>query len=126
MRRKIRKKRNNLLIPAVVILVGIIFLGGLFLKKSKTTISSQIVDTSPKIFFENQLKLAGIELGGDIIETEKDLEVTLSSGTKLLVKKKFDYSAELASLQLILQNIRIEGRWPLKIDLRFQRPVLGY
>jgi hypothetical protein len=68
----------------------------------------------------------GVKINGQIVEIEEDLVATFSSGTTLWLKKAEDYSPTLASLQLILKNIRIEGKWPLKIDLRFQRPVLSY
>lgn len=79
-----------------------------------------------KSSLEEELESLGVKIDGKIIEIEEDLVATFSSGTTLWLKKAEDYSPTLASLQLILKNVRIEGKWPLKIDLRFQRPVLSY
>jgi len=108
-----------------------------FLIKNFSRISFQLVDQGPtpivfqspqpeEAVLEQGLASLGIEIKSPLIETGADIIATFSSGTTLLVKKENDYSKTLASLQLILKNIRIEGKWPLKIDLRFRRPVLSY
>lgn len=75
--------------------------------------------------FEMALKNLGIPISSKTFEKDY-LTATLSSGTTLYLPVKDDYSSELASLQIIFKNIRIEGKWPEKIDLRFSRPVLSY
>lgn len=84
---------------------------------------------SESFFIKNDseiLKQAGIEISGSLIEEENALVATLSSGTTVFFKKGEEIEQKLPSLQLILKNIKMEGRWPVKIDLRFTRPVIGY
>lgn len=96
-------------------------------QKLKVPVSSRIPSVFPaKVTLEQELRSMGIEINDHFVETEVDLVATLSSGTTLFLKKEDNYSKTLASLQSILKNIRIEGKWPLKIDLRFRRPILSY
>jgi len=91
-------------------------------QKLVTPLSS--LDATEKL--KKDLEFLGIKMVGEPEQIKDEVVVTLSSGTRVFFKKKEDYSSELDSLQLILRNIRIEGKWPLKIDLRFKRPVLGF
>jgi len=94
--------------------------------------------SSPSIIYEpigfqkeeeelkQKIESLGEGITGDFILKDDYWQATLTSGTTLLVKKGQDQSLLLASLQLIFKNIRIEGKWPLIIDLRFSRPILKY
>lgn len=75
---------------------------------------------------KGKIELLGVDIPAEFIEREDYLIATLSSGTTLLIKRNLDQSLLLASLQLIFKNIRIDGKWPLIIDLRFNRPILSY
>lgn len=83
-------------------------------------------DFSPSDDFKKKINGLGIELRGLPVEDEENLIATLSSGTTIFFKKNENFEQKLPSLQLILKNIRIEGKWPVKIDLRYFRPVVGY
>jgi len=75
---------------------------------------------------QKKIELLGVEIPNEFKKNGDDLVATLSSGTTLIIRKDYDPSFLLASLHLIFKNIRIEGKWPLIIDLRFSRPILSY
>jgi len=111
----------------------IISLAAFFVRKAGIDSSAKDIPllspVSESFFNKNDseiLKQAGIEISGSLIEEENALIATLSSGTTVFFKKGEKIEQKLPSLQLILKNIKMEGRWPVKIDLRFTRPVIGY
>lgn len=54
------------------------------------------------------------------------LIIKTSAGTYAVVDPSKDMSSAIASLQYILNGLKIGERLPLKIDLRFNKPVLTY
>ena len=56
---------------------------------------------------------------------EKDLEASISGGTKVLLKTE-KIAQQVSSLQLMLSRFKIEGRIPKKIDLRFDKPIVVF
>lgn len=107
-----------------------VLLRGFFSKntsKNFTFVSPLATEVTTEVL-KKEMNLRDIETRGMPFVYDDEIVATLSSGTTVYFKKKGseDFSKILASLQLILENIRIEGRWPLKIDLRFTRPVLSF
>ena len=87
---------------------------------------SPLSTQKPTEILRKQLEIVGVELKGLPVENEEELIATLSSGTTVYFRKNENYLQKLPSLQLILKNIKIEGRWPVKIDLRYSRSIIGY
>lgn len=56
---------------------------------------------------------------------EKELEASISGGTKILLKTE-KIAQQVSSLQLMLSRFKIEGRIPKKIDLRFEKPIVVF
>jgi hypothetical protein len=54
------------------------------------------------------------------------LVATFSVGTTIVFDPGKEIRNQLDSLQFILKRAKIEGKWPMMIDLRFTRPVLKY
>lgn len=125
-----RKKKKNFLGIILILASLFLFLFAFLLNKSSKSfdfISPQVgVNLAESL--KKEMIILGIEIKGMPIIDGNEVMATLSSGTIVYFKKNGseDYSKILASLQLILENIKIEGRWPLKIDLRFKRPVLSF
>lgn len=59
------------------------------------------------------------------IISEKDLEASISGGTKVLLNTE-TIAQQVSSLQLMLTRFKIEGRIPKKIDLRFDKPIVVF
>lgn len=128
-RKKNKKKRFWIFISFLFLLV---LISTLFAKKTEKKGSdyppvsqfTPLVDEDKPLVLG--LKNLGVQLNGEPVNFSNSVVATLSSGTTVFFKKKSkeDYDFELASLQLILENIRIEGKWPLIIDLRLERPRL--
>lgn len=56
---------------------------------------------------------------------EKELEASISGGTKVLLKTE-KIAQQVSSLQVMLSRFKIEGRIPKKIDLRFEKPIVVF
>lgn len=93
---------------------------------SRREILSPIIEISLKEILLNQIKSLDQDLAGEISEEDNFFAVVLSRGTKIFFPKKENLEFELASLQLILGNIKIEGKWPRIIDLRFSKPIIKF
>lgn len=123
-----KKKKSKLFLLGLLGFLGVLV--GVWLVKNQLTnpkvtsslVSPVVPEESLKVLFRN----IGEEITGTILDKGDYLVATISSGTTIYFKKEEGYVKTLASLQLIFKNIRIEGRWPVKIDLRFSRPIFGY
>ncbi len=67
-----------------------------------------------------RFKLAGIPK----VEFQSSLAIKLSSGEKVWLSLAKDSVEQLAGLQVVLNQARIEGKQPAEIDLRFDNPVI--
>ena len=56
----------------------------------------------------------------------EDLEVKLKNGVVVNFSQQKEREFQFDSLQLILRQIKIEGRPIKRIDLRYDKPVLAY
>jgi len=92
--------------------------------------NGKIVEPLPELSFSEKIELGLKELDllpiGPPVLSGETIWATVSGGMVIYFKINSDYTKELASLQLILKNIRIEGTWPKRIDLRYSRPIIEY
>lgn len=71
-------------------------------------------------------------LGEKGIEAEKvflkegEIEIILQEKIKIIFPGQNDFSFKVASLQSILSSLKMEGKIPKEIDLRFERPVVRF
>ncbi len=72
----------------------------------------------------NDLAKAGLTVNEARISPERDLLVY--SNMKIVLNLDDDLSSKLASLQLILNQAKIESKVIKNIDLRFDKPVISY
>jgi len=72
---------------------------------------------------ESELKKQNVKVKS--IEQNQDLiTVTLESNQILLLSQKRDIKRDLASLQLIIRQLTMEGKRFTRLDLRFDKPVI--
>jgi hypothetical protein len=63
----------------------------------------------------------------DELEVEFPDCFSLQTGeTKVIFSSQKSVKFQVASLQLILSRSRIEGKIPIKVDFRFDKPILSY
>ena len=62
----------------------------------------------------------------EIDEIARILKVTLSGDVLVLISLEKEQESIIYSLQLLLKKFKIEGNWPRKIDLRFEKPILSF
>lgn len=110
-----------LTIPAVGFLVRIYRQNDFLLFQNEKTLEP-MVGKSPEKELAEELKRADIRVISLSITGEKELEASISGGTKVLLKTE-KIAQQVSSLQLMLARFKIEGRIPKKIDLRFEKPT---
>ena len=59
-------------------------------------------------------------------EILKTLKITLSEKILILISLERGKKKTIYSLQMLLKKFKIEGNWPKKIDLRFEKPILTF
>lgn len=133
--RKINKwnsiARNKVKILVIIFLMTVIFglpkflipFQSFFLKKE---VVRPVPNESWQEQFVNKLLENGIELVERPIFNGEKIEASVSGGTKIFFGPDKDESAQISSLQLLLTRFRIEGRKPIIIDLRFDKPVIRF
>ncbi len=83
------------------------------------------IDSKEKSIFHILDSLKGKEKVVSLLVGE-DLELQLEGGTLVFLPRNDESQAEINSLQILMTRFRIEGRLPLKIDLRFDKPVVTF
>lgn len=71
----------------------------------------------------NKIKIFGIEVGETVVAQNS---LTINSMPKIVLDLDRDLSLQIASLQLILQQAKIDGEAAEFIDLRFDKPVVRF
>lgn len=59
-------------------------------------------------------------------ESLQVLKVNLADQALLLIDLEKERKKTIYSLQMLLKKFKIEGNWPKKIDLRFEKPILTF
>lgn len=70
--------------------------------------------------------LAGKEEIKSIETREEEIQMKLGGEILVLFPTTNEINAKIDSLQMILKRLRIEGKKPTKIDLRFEKPVVTF
>jgi cell division septal protein FtsQ len=127
-----KKERSRKRLGAIFVVLGL-FIIALFLSyaaffdKGPIFVSplSKNQETSitrvEELLKENGIQYESIESGEDrtyLVKLDKKSEVILDS------KQKVD--EQISSLQLILRQLKIEGRTFKRLDFRYQKPVISF
>jgi hypothetical protein len=127
-KRKAYKKRLGILLIFVgLLLVNFIFIYFAFLEKPKPIISplSKNQTTSLK---QIEIMLQKYKIEYISISTQKDLNylVKLKNGAQIVLDPSKNIDQELSSLQLILSQLKIEGKTLKRLDFRYKKPIIVF
>jgi len=122
-----RKKLGIIFVILGLVLVAFALFLELFFDKKPLYInplSSNQNSTNSSI--EKKLKDKKIEYS--LVATFGDYaySVTLLSGNEVIIDAKKDIDTQLSSLQLILSQLKIDGRIFKRLDFRYQKPVITF
>lgn len=122
------KKRLVLLL----IIIGLLVLNSIFIYKSffegtdpiSNPLSKNQISSTKQI--EDKLKQREIDFKS--LTTESDLKylLVLKDGAEIILDPGKDIDEQLASLQLILSQLKIEGKTLKRLDFGFEKPVISY
>ena len=95
-----------------------------------TSIKNLPIKNIPAIDQNNALKILleqqNISVKDTVSATDSSTLVTLDNGGEVLFSQKKNIQQQIASLQLIIRQLTIEGRQFKRIDLRFDNPVIVF
>lgn len=120
-----KKKLAVFLIFSGLIIINALLIYRAFFEKPKPILSpmskNQISSTE---IFEKKLKDSRILYKS--FTTEKDLNylIELRSGAQVLIDAHKDFGEQLSSLQLILKQLKIEGKALKRLDFRYEKPII--
>jgi len=87
-------------------------------------INQKGVKTAGKII--TLLEEKGISVEKVFLPSPGKIEVLLKEKIKTIFTSQKDPSLQVTSLQIILSSLRMEGKVPKEVDLRFERPVVKF
>ena len=140
-KRTVSKKRKSGRIKKVIfLLVVVIFLASIgyaywyYQKLHTRAYISPLPHTLAKIFspinptkqVEDALSEKHVAFSRVNIATESSYLITLPGGEEILISKEKNIPMQIASLQLILSRLTIEGKGFSRLDLRFDKPVVVF
>src|SRR3989344_6060501 len=118
------KKRLGILLVFIgLFVINIVLIYMTFFEKSEPIINPLSKNqTSSTALVESRLKEKKIPYSS--IETRKDLKylVILKSNAQVIIDPTKDIDQQLSSLQLILSQLKIEGKTLKRLDFSYQTP----
>jgi hypothetical protein len=126
-KRAYKKRLGILLIFIGLLLVNFILIYLAFLEKPKPIISplSKNQQTSIKQI-ELSIKNKNIEYISVSTQKDSNYIIKLKNGAEVILDSGKNIDQELSSLQLILSQLKIEGKTLKRLDFRFQKPIIVY
>lgn len=122
------KKRLGLILTfAGLVMIATSLFYVAFLEKNPKPISplskNQI---SSNVLIEKKLKEKNISFKS--IETSKDLStsIKLKDDQEVIIDPNKNIDQQLSSLQLILSQLKIEGKSFKRLDFRYQKPIISF
>ena len=83
--------------------------------------SPQVSDTMQKLFDQYHLSVDSINTG-----TDSAMHILFKGGQEIIFSENKAIETQIASLQLIMNRLTIEGKQFNRIDLRFDNPVITF
>jgi hypothetical protein len=122
-----KKRLLIILVLVCLIALNIVFLYKIFLQKPNpilTPLSKDQVSSTSVV--EQKLKEEKVEYKS--FDTEKDLNylIKLKSGGEVIIDSSKDIDQQISSLQLILSQLKIEGKTLKRLDFRFEKPTITF
>lgn len=146
MKRRLRRRthdlgRQTLFTVLIIVIIGIVILSfsksKIVFFRSKPYISplslNTFLDNSKKN--DNNKKIAeekissllaekGIKYAYFVTRDDSSFQLTLKNGEEVLFSRSKPIELQISSLQHILSRLTIEGKSVIRIDLRFDKPVI--
>ncbi len=122
-----KKKLGSLLILVGLIMIALsLFFTAYLEKKPKPLSPLSKNQTSEMSVIEKNLKKSNISFKS--IETSGDLSIliNLEKEKVVIIDSNKDIGEQLSSLQLILSQLKIEGKSFKRLDFRYQKPVITF
>lgn len=130
---KKQKKENSRrrlgvgLIFSVLIIIAAFLFYLAFLQKTPVflnPLSKDQISTGTKI----QKILKEKKISYKSLATSKDLtyRIVLDKDSEVIIDPKKSIEGQLSSLQLILSQLKIEGKMLKRLDFRFQKPIISF
>lgn len=130
--KKQKKERSRKKLGLSLLFVGLIMISAslfftAFLEKPDKPISPLSKDQS-SINSKIEKGLKDKKILYISVETLKDLnyQILLDNKTQVIIDSKKDIGAQLSSLQLVLTQLKIEGKSFKRLDFRYQKPVISF
>lgn len=126
-KKEARKKLGLLLFFVALIVLNILLIYKAFIEKPKPIINplaqNQVSSTGE---IEKKLKESKIEYTS--LTTEKDLNflIKLKGGGEVIIDSGRSIDEQFSSLQLILSQLKIEGRALARLDFRYEKPIITF
>jgi hypothetical protein len=91
-----------------------------------SSLGSRIENGGEKLLETLSLVLK-FEKVNEIVEDQEGIKIRLTSGTNIILPSNDEARQDkINALQMVLSRFRIEGRSPVKIDMRFEKPVVSF
>ncbi len=122
-----KKRLGILLIFVGLIAVNLVLIYSAFFEKPEPILNPLSKNqTSTTQSLEKKLKETGVEYKSFTTEKDLNYKITLKSGAEVVVDQDKDIGEQLSSLQLILKQLKIEGKTLRRLDFRYQKPIITF
>lgn len=81
---------------------------------------------SPVYSIEEELQFAGIKFEKVSQNSDSSITTNLHNGAVVIFSSKKNFSGQIASLQLMLSRLTIEGKKLKQLDFRYANPVASF
>lgn len=120
------KKRKRKLIFGIIFVFIILLLGVVTINFNQTTF---MVNPAVALTNQQQFKILLEKRGFNVSSIdweEKQILVNLSDNLIVLFLNNDKLESQVTSLQFIISRSKIEGKRPVKVDLRFDKPIITF
>lgn len=120
------KKRKRKLIFGIIFVFIILLLGVIIINFNQAT---SMVNPAVALTDQQQFKILLEKRGFDVSSIdwkEKQILVNLSDNLIVLFLNNDKLESQVTSLQFIISRSKIEGKRPVKVDLRFDKPIITF
>lgn len=126
-RNKARKKLILLLIFMSLVIVNIVLVYKTFFEKPKPIINPLSSNqTSSTQAIEKKLRDSKILYTSFTTENDLSYLIKLKDGSEVILDPGRSIDEQIASLQLILSQLKIEGRALERLDFRYEKPIITF
>ena len=126
-RNRARKKLGIILILVSLIVINLVLVYKAFFEKPKSIInplSSNQISSTETI----RIKLKENNINFLSLSTENDLNylIKLKDGGEVIIDSGKSVDEQFSSLQLILSQLKIEGKALRRLDFRYEKPIITF